>query len=146
MLYFWKAKGPRTSKMIFWTVSWWFKDVKNDNLKYSDLRYTVDFCSVPPGLFLFSLTFLFLSLQYFPNFLFPSFLFPSLFTTWVWSCSWCRNSGTPRQPVCKRGMSQFLYFLIFEVLHFCTNFSNLGSNLSSVYKLYIWRKKLKNSS
>ena len=87
MLYFWKAKGPRTSKMIFWTVrytntqiqihkytntqiqhmtkwpkyptyaiflnSWWFKDVKNDNTKYSDPRYTVDFCTVPPGLFPF---------------------------------------------------------------------------------------------
>ena len=138
MLYFWKAKGPRTSKMIFWTVrytntqiqihkytntacdevpeipnmcyifekprvqghqtwysglsnthihkykctntqiqihkntntqiqhmtkwqkyptyaiflnSWWFKDVKNDNPKCSDPRYTVDFCTVPPGLY-----------------------------------------------------------------------------------------------
>ena len=30
--------------------SWWFKDVKNDNPKYSDPRYTVDFCTVPPGL------------------------------------------------------------------------------------------------
>ena len=33
--------------------SWWFKDVKNDNPKYSDPRYTVDFCTVPPGLFFF---------------------------------------------------------------------------------------------
>ena len=143
MLYFWKAKGPRTSKMIFWTVrytntqiqihkytntacdevpeipnmcyifekprvqghqtwysglsnthihkykctntqiqihkntntqiqhmtkwqkyptyaiflnSWWFKDVKNDNPKYSDPRYTVDFCTVPPGLFIIFLS------------------------------------------------------------------------------------------
>ena len=30
--------------------SWWFKDVKNDNPKYSYPRYTVDFCTVPPGL------------------------------------------------------------------------------------------------
>ena len=29
----------------------WIKDVKNDNPKYSDPRYTVDFCTVPPGLF-----------------------------------------------------------------------------------------------
>ena len=144
MLYFWKAKGPRTSKMIFWTVrytntqiqihkytntacdevpeipnmcyifekprvqghqtwysglsnthihkykctntqiqihkntntqiqhmtkwqkyptyaiflnSWWFKDVKNDNPKCSDLRYTLDFCTVPPGLFYQNLNF-----------------------------------------------------------------------------------------
>ena len=33
--------------------SWWFKDVKNDN---SDPRYTVDFCTVPPGLLLILLT------------------------------------------------------------------------------------------
>ena len=31
--------------------SWWFKDVKNDNPKCSDPRYTVDFCTVPQGLF-----------------------------------------------------------------------------------------------
>ena len=59
--------------MIFWTVkytntqiqmhkytnttyaillnSWWFKDVKKDNPKCFDPRYTVDFCTVPPGLF-----------------------------------------------------------------------------------------------
>ena len=29
------------------------------------------------------------------------------FPTWVWSCSWCRNSGTPRQPVCKGALSLF---------------------------------------
>ena len=38
--------------------SWWFKDVKNDNPKYSDPRYTDDFCTVPPGLLSFSLSFL----------------------------------------------------------------------------------------
>ena len=30
--------------------SWWLKDVKNDNPKSSYPRFTVDFCTVPPGL------------------------------------------------------------------------------------------------
>ena len=39
--------------------SWWFKDEKNDNPKCSNSRYTVDFCTVPPGLF--HLTFIWFS-------------------------------------------------------------------------------------
>ena len=81
---------------------------------------------------LFSLTFLFPYCIVFSRFLYifslfspiflfifplfsPIFLFLSPFPTWVWSCSWCRNSGTPRQPVCKKALSQFLYFGIFVI-------------------------------
>ena len=73
MLYFWKAQGPRTSKLIFPTVKYtntqiqlmtkcqeyqtyalflnscWFKDVKNDIPQCPKL--TSDFCIVPQGFF-----------------------------------------------------------------------------------------------
>ena len=38
----------------------WIAGVKNDNLKCSDPRYTVEFCTVPPGLFIRALEVTFL--------------------------------------------------------------------------------------
>ena len=45
------TKWPKYPTYAIFLNSWWFKDVKNDNPKYSDPRYTVDFCTVPPGLY-----------------------------------------------------------------------------------------------
>ena len=48
-----KYTNTQIHKYSIFLNSWWFKDVKNDNTKYSDPRYTVDFCTVPPGLFVY---------------------------------------------------------------------------------------------
>ena len=45
------TKWPKYPTYAIFLNSWWFKDVKNDNPEYSDPWYTVDFCTVPPGLF-----------------------------------------------------------------------------------------------
>ena len=45
------TKSPKYPTHAIFLNNWWFKDVKNYNPKYSDPRYTVDFCTVPPGLF-----------------------------------------------------------------------------------------------
>ena len=50
------TKSPKYPTHAIFLNNWWFKDVKNDNPKYSDPRYTVDFCTVPPGLFVSAIT------------------------------------------------------------------------------------------
>ena len=58
----------------------------------------------------------------------PTFLILSPSHTWVWSCSWCRNSGTPRQPVWKRAASLFR-----KNISLCTICLYSGD-----YKMHLW--------